>query len=187
MQCVAIVLVVISGYLLLDFPHVYHAKTLEFLQLSRQKTSQLTLNLNKKHMVCAALSQKCYQKTRTTNIGKRKHRNVVLLTTTSQNTGLSCCRPQSLPNIKRHSPRGGRRTCYLLVVVVVVIVLLVLRSASATAIASISTSTSIGTAISTRTSTSTSTSTSSSSCLLNNGPCPRTSKTRSRLSLGPLH
>ena len=57
---VASVLVVISGYLLLGFPHVDHAKTSLFLQLSRQKTNMpLKLNLKKgtKSMVFATLSQ----------------------------------------------------------------------------------------------------------------------------------
>ena len=80
---VAIVWVVISGYLLLDFAHAYHAKTWSFCKPSRQKLSQLTLKLNKKHEkhgICDTFAKKRYQKTRTKDIGKRKHRNVLLLT-----------------------------------------------------------------------------------------------------------
>ena len=81
------------------------------------KTSQLTLELNKKHEkhAFATLSQKRYQKTRTKDIGKRKHRNVLLLTKTSQNTGFSCCRPKNLPNIN-DTPRAAadaRATLFL--------------------------------------------------------------------------
>ena len=93
------------------------------------KTSQLTLNLNKKHesMVFVTLSQKCYQKTRTKNIGKRKHRNVVLLTKTSQNTGFSCCRPKNLPNIN-DTPRAAAdaRATFLLLLLLLLLVLLLL-------------------------------------------------------------
>ena len=140
MRCVAIVLVVISGYLLLDLPHVYHAKTSSFLQLSRQKTSQLTLKKHKTHeqhgmrgtfaKMLPKNKDKKHWKTKTpkrraVDDNLTKHRAFVLST-------------KKPPKHKRHTPRGGRRTCYLLLVVVVVlIVLLVLRSASATAIASI--------------------------------------------------
>ena len=109
MRCVVIVLVVISGYLLLDFPHVYHAKTSSFCSFPDKnfaadpkiEQSQIT-----KSMVFATLSQTCYHKTRTKNIGKRKPRNVVLLTKTSQNTGFSCLRPKNLPNIN-DTPRAA--------------------------------------------------------------------------------
>ena len=102
MRCVAFVLVVISGYLLLDIPHVYHAKTLSFCSFSDKNFAadpKIEQSQNTKSMVFATLSQKCYHKTRTKNIGKRKPRNVVLLTKTSQNTGFSCFRPKNLPNI----------------------------------------------------------------------------------------
>ena len=53
-------------------------------------------------------------------MGKRKPRNVVLFTKTSQNTGFSCFLLKIPPKHKRRTPRGGRRTCYLVVVVVAV-------------------------------------------------------------------
>ena len=125
-------LVVISGYLLVDFPQTFHTSTMQkprVFAAFQTKTSQLTPKLNNhkntKSMVFATLSQKCSHKTRTKNIGKRKARNVVLLTKTSQNTGFSCFRPKKPPKHKRHTPRGGRRTCFLAVAVAVVVVVVV--------------------------------------------------------------
>ena len=74
-----------------------------YLQSSRLSTHA---SFPRKSMVFATLSQKCYHKTRTKNIGKRKPRNVVLLTKTSQNTGFSCFRPKTLPNIN-DTPRAA--------------------------------------------------------------------------------
>ena len=102
---------------------------LTFHTSTMQKTStdlKIEQKQNTKNMVFATLSQKCYQKTRTKNIGKRKHRNVLLLTKTSQNTGFSCFRPKNPPKHKRHTPRGRRRTCYLVLVVPVLVLVLVL-------------------------------------------------------------
>ena len=123
MRCVALGLVLLSGCLLLDFPNVYHAKTSSFCSFSDKNFAtdpKIEQSQNTKSMVFATLSPKCYQKTRTKNMGKRKPRNVVLLTKTSQNTGFSCFFTKIPPKHKRHTPRGGRRTCFLVVVVVVV-------------------------------------------------------------------
>ena len=128
MRCVAIVLVLLSGCLLLDFPNVYRAKTSSFCSFSDKNFAtdpKIEQSQNTKSMVFATLSPKCYQKTRTKNMGKRKPRNVVLFTKTSQNTGFSCFLTKIPPKHKRRTPRGGRRTCYLVVVVVVVDVLVV--------------------------------------------------------------
>ena len=122
-RCVALVLVVLSGCLLLDFPNVYHAKTSSFCSFSDKNFAtdpQIAQSQNTKSMVFATLSPKCYRKTRTKNKGKRKPRNVVLFTKTSQNTGFSCFFTKIPPKHKRRTPRGGRRTCYLVVVVLVV-------------------------------------------------------------------
>ena len=54
-----------------------------------ENDAKIELKKSTKSMVFATLSQKRYQKTRTKNIGKRKHRHIVLLTKTSQNTGFS--------------------------------------------------------------------------------------------------
>ena len=88
---VAIVLVVISGYLLLGFPHVDHAKTSSFCGFPDQNFEKDAKIERKstKSIVFATLSQKCYQKTRTKSVGKRKHRHIVLLTKTWQNTRFS--------------------------------------------------------------------------------------------------
>ena len=97
---VALVLVVLSGYLLLDFPNVYHAKTSSFCSFSDKNFAtdpKIAQSQNTKSMVFATLSPKCYQKTRTKNMGKRKPRNVVLFTKTSQNTGVSCFLLKYLP------------------------------------------------------------------------------------------
>ena len=117
-RCVALVLVVLSGCLLLDFPNVYHAKTSSFCSFSDKNFAtdpQIAQSQNTKSMVFATLSPKCYQKTRTKNMGKRKPRNVVLFTKTSPNTGFSCFFTKIPPKHKRRTPRGGRRTCYLVV------------------------------------------------------------------------
>ena len=85
-------LVFISRYLLLGFPHVGHAKTSRFCNFpdkNFETDAKIELTKSTKSMVFATLSQKHYQKTRTKNIGKRKHRHIVLLTKTSQNTGFS--------------------------------------------------------------------------------------------------
>ena len=119
-----IVLVVISGYSLLGFPHVDHAKTSRFCNFPDkifENDANIELKKSTKSMVFASLSQKRYQKTRTQNIGKRKHRHIVLLTKTSQNTGFPNFDQTNLPKIKDTPPRGGRRTCYLVVVVVVIV------------------------------------------------------------------
>ena len=109
MRCVALVLVVLSGYLLLDFPNVYHAKTSSFGSFSDKNFAtdpKIAQSQNTKSMVFATLSPKCYQKTRTKNMGKRKPRNVVLFTKTSQNTGFSCFFLKYLPNIN-DAPRAA--------------------------------------------------------------------------------
>ena len=76
-----IVLVVISGYLLLGFPHVDHAKTSRFCNFP-DKTSKMTKKLNfkksTKSMAFATLSQKRYQ--------KQERR-----TLENENTDASCC------------------------------------------------------------------------------------------------
>ena len=59
-----IVLVVISGYLLLDFPHVYHAKTSSFCTFSDKifaTDPKIAPKKRRKNMVFATLSQKRYQ------------------------------------------------------------------------------------------------------------------------------
>ena len=120
MRCVALVLVLLSGCLLLDFPNVYHAKTSSFCSFSDKNFAtdpKIAQSQNTKSMVFATLSPKCYQKTRTKNMGKRKPRNVVLFTKTSQNTGFSCFFTKIPPKHKRRTRRGGRRTCFLVVVV----------------------------------------------------------------------
>ena len=106
MWCVAIVLVVISGYLLLDFPNVYHGKTSSFCSFRDKNFAadpKIEQSQNTKSRVFATLSPTCYQKTRTKNMGKRKPRNVVLLTKTSQNTGFSCFFTKIPPKHKRHT------------------------------------------------------------------------------------
>ena len=55
-------------------------------------------------MILATLSQKPYQKNKAgknqeKNNGKRKHRNIVLLANTTQNTGFSSFRPKNLPKL----------------------------------------------------------------------------------------
>ena len=133
MRCVAIVLVDISGYLLLDFPHVYHANTSSFCSFPDKNfaTDPKIEQINTKSMVVATLSQKCYQKTRTKNIGKRKHRNVVLLTKSSQNTGFSCCLPKNLPNIN-DTPRAvaDARATFLLLLLLSLLLLLLQNKCS---------------------------------------------------------
>ena len=110
MRCVAIVLVLLSGCLLLDFPNVYRAKTSSFCSFSDKNFAtdpKIEQSQNTKSMVFATLSPKCYQKTRTKNMGKRKPRNVVLFTKTSQNTGFSCFfLLKYLPNIN-DAPRAA--------------------------------------------------------------------------------
>ena len=108
-RCVALVLVLLSGCLLLDFPNVYHAKTSSFCSFPDKNFAtdpKIKQSQNTKSMVFATLSPKCYQKTRTKNMGKRKPRNVVLLTKTSQNTGFSCFLLKYLPNIN-DTPRAA--------------------------------------------------------------------------------
>ena len=126
MRCVAIVLVVISGYLLLDCRNVYHAKTSSFCSFPDKNFAgdpNIEQSQSTTSMVFATLSPKCYQKTRTKNMGKRKPRNVALLTKASQNTGFSFFFFTKMPpKHKRHTPRGGKRTCFLVGVLVVVVV-----------------------------------------------------------------
>ena len=88
---VASVLVVISGYLLLGFPHVDHAKTSRFCSFPDKNEHAAKIELKKKARKAWYLRhfRKTYQKSRTKNIGKRKHRHIVLLTKTSQNTTFS--------------------------------------------------------------------------------------------------
>ena len=89
---VAIVSGVISGYLLLGF----HTSTMQkprifcsFPDKNFENDAKIELKKSTKSIIFATLSQKRYHKTRTKNIGKRKHRHIVLLTKTSQNTGFS--------------------------------------------------------------------------------------------------
>ena len=96
---VAIVLVVISGCLLLDFPHVYHAKTSSFCSFPDKNFATDPKIEHKKHEKLGICDTFAKTLPKTENIGKRNHRNVVLLTKTSQNTGFSCCRPKKTPNI----------------------------------------------------------------------------------------
>ena len=133
-RCVALVLVVLSGYLLLDFPNVYHAKTSSFCSFSDKNFAtdpKIAQSQNTKSMVFATLSPKCYQKTRTKNMGKRKPRNVVLFTKTSQNTGFSCFFfLKYLPNIN-DAPRAAADARATLLLVVVVVVVVVVAAAAA--------------------------------------------------------
>ena len=92
-----------------EFPNVYHAKTSSFCSFSDKNFAtdpKIAQSQNTKSMVFATLSPKCYQKTRTKNMGKRKPRNVVLFTKTSQNTGFSCFFLKYLPNIN-DAPRAA--------------------------------------------------------------------------------
>ena len=66
-------------------PRVFAA----FQTKTSKTTQKINLKKGKKSMVFATLSQKCYQKTRTKNMGKRKRRHIVLLTKTSQITGFA--------------------------------------------------------------------------------------------------
>ena len=121
LRCVAIVLVVISGYLLLDFPHVYHAKTSSFCSFPDKNFAtdpKIEQKTRKAWYLRHSRKNATKKEVRTINIEKRKHRNVVLLTKSSRNTVFSCCRLKDLPNINDTPLAAARRTCYLVVVVV---------------------------------------------------------------------
>ena len=121
MRCVALVLVVLSGYLLLDFPNVYHAKTSSFGSFSDKNFAtdpKIAQSQNTKSMVFATLSPKCYQKTRTKNMGKTKTPKRRLVHENLAKHRVFLFFPKIPPKHKRRTPRGGRRTCYLVVVVV---------------------------------------------------------------------
>ena len=77
-----IVLVVISGYLLLGFPHVDHAKTSRFFATFQTKSSKMTLKLNLKKARKA-----WYLRHFRKNATKKQERR----TLEHENTDTSCC------------------------------------------------------------------------------------------------
>ena len=118
-----IVLVVISGYLLLGFPHVDHAKSSRFCNFpdkNFENDAKIELKNSTKSMVFA---QKRYQKTRTKNIGKRKHRHIVLLTKTSQNTGFFLISTKKPPKNKGHTRAAADARATLLLLLLLLLLL----------------------------------------------------------------
>ena len=122
MRCVAIVLVVISGYLLLDFPQTFHTSTMQkprVFAAFQTKTSQLTPKLNN-HKTRKAWYLRHFRKNATTKQEQRtlenetpKRRVVDENLAKHRVFVLSTKKPHKH---KRHTPRGGRRTCFLVVV-----------------------------------------------------------------------
>ena len=110
-QTNTIVLVVISGYSLLDFAHVYHAKTSSFCSFPDKNFAtdpKIEQKKHEKHGICDTFTKnatkKQEQKRWKTQTPKRrvvdenlaKHRVFVLST-------------KKPPKHKRHTPRGGKR------------------------------------------------------------------------------
>ena len=94
-------------------PRVFEA----FQAKTSQQNSKIINNKRRKNMVFATISTKRNQQTRPTNYGKTtpKHRLVDENHTKLRVFKLLTKKP---PKNKRHTPRGGRRTCYLVVSVV---------------------------------------------------------------------
>ena len=90
---VAIVLVVISGCLLLDFPYVYHAKTSSFCSFPDKNFAtdpKIEHRKHEKHGICDTFA-KAKNKNRKHWKTKSPKRRVV--------DEFSCCRPRNPPNI----------------------------------------------------------------------------------------
>ena len=118
-RCVALVLVLLSGYLLLDFPNVYHAKTSSFCSFSDKnfatdpKIAQSPKH--EKHGICDTFA-KMLPKNKNKKHGKTKTPKRRLVHENLAKHRVFLFFTKIPPKHKRRTPRGGRRTCFLVVV-----------------------------------------------------------------------
>ena len=107
---------VISGCLLLHFAQIDHAKTSSFCSFQDNNlkiAAQFPLKKNNKSMVFATLSQKRCLKKQTQKHGFSKTPKLPVVDEYLANYKHSWTWSKKPPENKRHTPRGGRRTCYL--------------------------------------------------------------------------
>ena len=124
---------VISGCLLLHFAQIDHAKTSSFCSFQDNNlkiAAQFPLKKNNKSMVFATLSQKRCLKKQTQKHGFSKTPKLPVVDEYLANYKHSWTWSKKPPENKRHTPRGGRRTCYLVLVVVVIAVLFIMNESS---------------------------------------------------------